>query len=44
MVEMVTSFAYPTLPQLAIHWRMKAGLLTEEMRVLYVSLTRLKEN
>ncbi|CAI6017977.1 UvrD-helicase domain-containing protein [Cohnella sp. JJ-181] len=43
MVERVTRIAYPTLPQLAIRRRMKAELLAEEMRVLYVALTRPKE-
>ncbi|MDN4073769.1 helicase-exonuclease AddAB subunit AddA [Fictibacillus terranigra] len=35
--------AYPTLPQLAIQRRKKMELLAEEMRVLYVALTRAKE-
>ncbi|KSU84786.1 DNA helicase/exodeoxyribonuclease V, subunit A [Fictibacillus enclensis] len=35
--------AYPTLPQLAILRRKKMELLAEEMRVLYVALTRAKE-
>ncbi|WP_217597123.1 UvrD-helicase domain-containing protein [Cohnella sp. GbtcB17] len=43
MVERVTRVSYPTLPQLAIRRRMKAELLAEEMRVLYVALTRPKE-
>jgi len=43
MVERATRVAYPTLPQLAIRRRMKAELLAEEMRVLYVALTRPKE-
>lgn len=34
---------YPTLPQLAIQRRKKMELLAEEMRVLYVALTRAKE-
>ncbi|MCI3919687.1 helicase-exonuclease AddAB subunit AddA [Paenibacillus sp. TRM 82003] len=35
--------AYPTLPQLAIRRRLRAEALAEEMRVLYVALTRAKE-
>ncbi|MBU9711506.1 helicase-exonuclease AddAB subunit AddA [Evansella tamaricis] len=35
--------AYPTLPQLAIKKRMHMETLAEEMRVLYVALTRAKE-
>jgi ATP-dependent helicase/nuclease subunit A len=35
--------AYPTLPQLAIRRRMRMETLAEEMRVLYVALTRAKE-
>jgi ATP-dependent helicase/nuclease subunit A len=34
---------YPTLPQLAIRRRMRMETLAEEMRVLYVALTRAKE-
>ncbi|WP_231571588.1 UvrD-helicase domain-containing protein [Gordoniibacillus kamchatkensis] len=34
---------YPTLPALAIQRRMKRELLAEEMRVLYVALTRARE-
>lgn len=34
---------YPTLPQLAIRRRMRLEMLAEEMRVLYVALTRAKE-
>lgn len=34
---------YPTLPQLAIRRRMRMEALAEEMRVLYVALTRAKE-
>ncbi|MBO9128704.1 helicase-exonuclease AddAB subunit AddA [Bacillus sp. 165] len=34
---------YTTLPQLAIGRRMKMELISEEMRVLYVALTRAKE-
>lgn len=35
--------SYPTLPMLAIRRRMKLELLAEEMRVLYVALTRARE-
>lgn len=35
--------SYPTLPQLAIRQQMKNEMLAEEMRVLYVALTRAKE-
>lgn len=35
--------AYPTLPALAIQRRMRGELLAEEMRVLYVALTRARE-
>lgn len=35
--------SYPTLPQLAIKQQMKNEMLAEEMRVLYVALTRAKE-
>lgn len=34
---------YPTLPQLAIRKRLRMETLAEEMRVLYVALTRAKE-
>lgn len=34
---------YPTLPQLAVKNKMKMELLAEEMRILYVALTRAKE-
>lgn len=35
--------SYPTLPSLAIKKRLKLELLAEEMRVLYVALTRARE-
>lgn len=35
--------AYPTLPKLAIRQKMKTELLSEELRILYVALTRAKE-
>ena len=43
MVETKTRVAYPTLPQLAIRRTMAGEMLAEEMRVLYVALTRPKE-
>ncbi len=43
MVETKTRVAYPTLPQLAIRRKMAGEMLAEEMRVLYVALTRPKE-
>ncbi|MCC3372787.1 UvrD-helicase domain-containing protein [Cohnella sp. REN36] len=43
VVEPVTRVTYPSLPQLAIRRRLKAEMLAEEMRVLYVALTRPKE-
>ncbi|WP_274363250.1 helicase-exonuclease AddAB subunit AddA [Paenibacillus thermotolerans] len=42
-VDPELSVAYPTLPQLAIRRRLRAEALAEEMRVLYVALTRAKE-
>ncbi|XEC96808.1 helicase-exonuclease AddAB subunit AddA [Paenibacillus tarimensis] len=35
--------AYPTLPYLAIRRRMRMEMLAEEMRILYVAMTRPKE-
>lgn len=35
--------AYPTLPYLAVRQRMRMEMLAEEMRVLYVAMTRPKE-
>lgn len=43
IVDPETRVAYPSLPQLAIRRRLKAEMLAEEMRVLYVALTRPKE-
>jgi ATP-dependent helicase/nuclease subunit A len=43
VVEKDTRVTYPTLPQLAIRRKMAAEMLAEEMRVLYVALTRPKE-
>jgi len=42
-VERETRVAYPTLPQLAIRRKLAAEMLAEEMRVLYVAMTRPKE-
>ncbi|WP_340004518.1 helicase-exonuclease AddAB subunit AddA [Paenibacillus sp. FSL K6-0276] len=39
-VERETRVSYPTLPYLAINRRTRLELLAEEMRVLYVALTR----
>ncbi|OXS62501.1 ATP-dependent helicase [Cohnella sp. CIP 111063] len=41
--ERDTRVTYPTLPQLAIRRKLAAEMLAEEMRVLYVTLTRPKE-
>ncbi len=41
--ERDTRITYPTLPQLAIRRKLAAEMLAEEMRVLYVALTRPKE-
>ncbi|MFB9280063.1 UvrD-helicase domain-containing protein [Cohnella cellulosilytica] len=41
--ERDTRVTYPTLPQLAIRRKLAAEMLAEEMRVLYVALTRPKE-
>lgn len=43
LVDTQMRVSYPTLPFLAIRRRMKLELLAEEMRVLYVALTRAKE-
>jgi len=42
-VDQELRVAYPTLPSLAIKRQIKMELLAEEMRVLYVALTRPKE-
>nr|WP_318505150.1 helicase-exonuclease AddAB subunit AddA [Bacillus sp. T3] len=42
-VDPVKRIAYPSLPQLAFKRKKKMELLAEEMRVLYVALTRAKE-
>ncbi|MFC4599348.1 helicase-exonuclease AddAB subunit AddA [Cohnella hongkongensis] len=41
--EREARITYPTLPQLAIRRKLAAEMLAEEMRVLYVALTRPKE-
>ncbi|WP_372662880.1 helicase-exonuclease AddAB subunit AddA [Cohnella sp.] len=43
MLEIDTRVTYPTLPQLAIRRKLAAEMLAEEMRVLYVAMTRPKE-
>ncbi|WP_100398671.1 helicase-exonuclease AddAB subunit AddA [Bacillus sp. FJAT-44742] len=42
-IDSALRVSYPTLPQLAIKSRMKLESIAEEMRVLYVALTRAKE-
>lgn len=42
-VDTALRAVYPTLPQLSIRRRMRMETLAEEMRVLYVALTRAKE-
>ncbi|WP_068774353.1 helicase-exonuclease AddAB subunit AddA [Paenibacillus sp. FJAT-26967] len=42
-VDTELRIAYPTLPQLAIKRRMRIETLSEELRVLYVALTRARE-
>ncbi|WP_456275925.1 helicase-exonuclease AddAB subunit AddA [Bacillus sp. AK128] len=42
-IDPVLRITYPTLPQLAIRQKMRNEMLAEEMRVLYVALTRAKE-
>lgn len=42
-VDQQLRVSYPTLPSLAIRRKIKMELLAEEMRVLYVALTRPKE-
>jgi len=42
-VDADTRVSYPTLPNLAIRRRAQMELLAEEMRVLYVALTRPKD-
>jgi len=42
-VDTTLRVSFPTLPSLAIKRRMKLELLAEEMRVLYVALTRARE-
>jgi ATP-dependent helicase/nuclease subunit A len=43
MVDPDLRVSYPSLPLLAIRRRLKAEMLAEEMRVLYVAMTRPKE-
>ncbi|GIP39596.1 ATP-dependent helicase/nuclease subunit A [Paenibacillus sp. J31TS4] len=42
-VDLEQRVSYPSLPTLAIRRRMKLELLAEEMRILYVALTRARE-
>jgi ATP-dependent helicase/nuclease subunit A len=42
-VDAKLRISYPTLPQLAMKRKLRFDLLAEEMRVLYVALTRAKE-
>jgi ATP-dependent helicase/nuclease subunit A len=42
-INPVYRITYPTLPKLAISGRKKMELIAEEMRVLYVAMTRAKE-
>lgn len=42
-VDPVLNMSYPTLPYLAIGQKIKNEMLAEEMRVLYVAMTRAKE-
>lgn len=43
MVDTQLRVSYPTLPHLAIQRQLRLELMAEEMRVLYVALTRAKE-
>ncbi|WP_328803667.1 helicase-exonuclease AddAB subunit AddA [Paenibacillus puerhi] len=43
LLEHGTRVSYPTLPWLAIKQKIRMEMLAEEMRVLYVALTRAKE-
>ncbi|MBM7659820.1 ATP-dependent helicase/nuclease subunit A [Bacillus mesophilus] len=42
-IDPTLRISYPTLPQLAIRQKIRNEMLAEEMRVLYVALTRAKE-
>ncbi|UAC49032.1 helicase-exonuclease AddAB subunit AddA [Bacillus aquiflavi] len=42
-VNAVKRITYPSLPQLAFKWKKSLEMIAEEMRVLYVALTRAKE-
>jgi ATP-dependent helicase/nuclease subunit A len=42
-IDPINRISYPTLPYFTLQKRMKLELLAEEMRVLYVALTRAKE-
>lgn len=43
IVDPELRLSYPSLPQLAVRRRLRAEMLAEEMRVLYVAMTRPKE-
>ncbi|SDC71933.1 helicase-exonuclease AddAB, AddA subunit [Paenibacillus sp. UNCCL117] len=43
LMDPASRFSYPTLPWLAIKQKIRMEMLAEEMRVLYVALTRAKE-
>ncbi|MDW7675596.1 MAG: helicase-exonuclease AddAB subunit AddA, partial [Bacillota bacterium] len=43
MIDPALRLTYPTLPQLAIRQQLALELLAEEMRLLYVAMTRAKE-
>ena len=43
MSMLIKRITYPSLPQLAFKRKKKMEMLAEEMRVLYVALTRAKE-
>ncbi|NDI33733.1 helicase-exonuclease AddAB subunit AddA [Chengkuizengella sediminis] len=42
-MDITNRISYPTLPSLAIKRRLQLEMLAEEMRILYVALTRAKE-
>ena len=43
LVEETLRISYPTLPHLAIRRRLRLEMLAEEMRILYVAMTRARE-
>jgi len=42
-VDLETRVSYPTLPKVALRFLLKKDALAEEMRILYVAMTRAKE-